>query len=137
MIPWKYILTLLHNLNIVLFSHFPETFISCRFIILHINVPSMSELNKLVPLNMLNFLKFETLSLLGFSHLFFQFYFWQLFKLQPSLFCFKISLLTLQFFVIVRENSHKGDDHEVWKGVDASFGQHLSILLLQWKWVIG
>ena len=69
-VPRKNILPLLNNLQIMLFPHFPERLISGSFIILHVNVPSVSKFDELVPLDMFDLIKFHFLSKLGLPHLF-------------------------------------------------------------------
>ena len=52
MIARKHVLSGLYSLNIVFLSYLSQTFVSGRFIILHVDVPSLSELNELVSLKL-------------------------------------------------------------------------------------
>ena len=106
-VPRKNILPLLNNLQIMLFPHFPERLISGGFIILHVNVPSVSKFDKLVPLDMFNLIKFHFLSKLGLPHLFSQLDLRKLLEFNPSLFGIQILHLYLLLLVVVTQNPQK------------------------------
>jgi len=91
----------------MLLPHFAQTLVGGSFIILHVDIPSISKLNELSSLDDLNLLKFLALSVLHLSDLPLQLNLGQLFELNQSLFSLNIPLLLLQFVMIICEHSQE------------------------------
>lgn len=113
----------------MLFSHFPQTFVCSCFIILHVHVPGVGELDELLSLYSLNLRQLDLLAFLHPTNLSHQLDLGQLFELQPSLLGFDVTLLSFELLVIVIEHPEEGRHLKIGQAIDPSLRQHFSILL--------
>lgn len=107
------LLSRLQQFEVVLFSHFPQAFVRSRLIVLHVHVPGIGELDKLLSLYSLNLSQLDLLALLHPTNLSHQLDLGQLFELQPSLLGFNVSLLAFELLVIVIEHPQEGRHLEI------------------------
>lgn len=94
-VPW------FHSFQIVSFSEFTQGFIGSCFIILHIDIPGIGELDELLTLHSFYLIKLQSLSFLHFPQLSFHFNFGYLFKFFSSLITFHVSILALHFLIVI------------------------------------
>lgn len=109
----EHLLSRFQQFAIMLFSHFPQAFVRSGLIILHVHVPSIGELDKLLSLYSLNLSQLDLLALLHPTNLSQQLDLGQLFELHSSLLGLNVSLLSFELLVIVIEHPQEGRHLEI------------------------
>lgn len=103
----EHLLSSFQQFDIMLLSHLPQALVRRSLIVLHVHVPGVGELDKLLSLYPLDLGQLDLLAFLHSTNLSHQLDLGQLFELQPGLLGFNVSLFSFELLVIVVQHPQK------------------------------